>query len=193
MIWRREIRNPSTSSPPAPTAARRRALPSRSIRSPWAPASSCRATISSRTPPRPPSRSPLISPRASKTSRVARSRLARRVRLVSAKKEIWEGHCHAAHSSCLGGGELSADARRHADSRPEAGRYPDDVSPRQPGKRLHPRGGDLFQQRAVHARVQQPRHLQTGCCAEQLAVDRSRPGDELVVERRQHQADLCPA
>ena len=88
---------------------------------------------------------------------------------------------------------LLAVSQCRARGRTEAGRHPADLSSRQPGQRLDPRGGDLFGQHSLHAGLQQPRHLQAGRGAEQHGLDRAGSRRELGLERRQQDAHLQAA
>ena len=75
----------------------------------------------------------------------------------------------------------------------EIGRHAAAVSPRQPGQRLDPRGGDDLGRRAVLGGVQQSDPLQPARKAEPARIHRARTGRELEVERRLYTADLQAA
>src|SRR5437764_861720 len=76
---------------------------------------------------------------------------------------------------------------------PKAGRYPENVQPRQPGEHVDPRGSDVRRRGADDGGVQQPCHVRPARKAEQPGLDRARSGQELVVERGRDRADDATA
>src|ERR1700758_4467928 len=65
-----------------------------------------------------------------------------------------------------------------------------DISPRQPGEYVDPRGRDQLGLDSDDGSVQQPCALRPARGAEQPRYNRTRLGRELVVERRRQSADL---
>ena len=78
-------------------------------------------------------------------------------------------------------------------ARPAQRRGTPHLSSRQSDQRLDPRGDQRLDRRAVHADLQQPRHVRSGGGTEHRRVDHSRPCRILVVERRQDRAVPHPA
>ena len=77
--------------------------------------------------------------------------------------------------------------------RAQARRHLENLSPRQPGERLDPRGGDVLDRDAVHAGDEQPRPLQAGRAAEQPGLHRPGSGHQLVLEPGPYRAHVQAA
>ena len=91
------------------------------------------------------------------------------------------------------GGLLAAILVADAAAGAEAGRYAEDVSFRQPGQPVPPRGSDVCGARSGDGPLQQSRHVRSARGASQLRLDRAGSGDRVVVGLVQDRAALPPA